>query len=205
MPRTTTSGAGLSERTRGASAPPKLVTPRLLLRGWLAVDLAPLRTINADQEVMALLGGPISAKASDMLVRRFHQKWKEEPRFGWWALERAGSGEMIGFVGLSRPDFDQPPAPCVEIGWRLARSAWGQGYATEAARACLAHAFEQIGLAEVLSFTTPDNLRSRRVMERLGMHHDPSGDFNHPLVPRHVTERHHVLYRLRATDWTREG
>ncbi|MEM9145230.1 MAG: GNAT family N-acetyltransferase [Pseudomonadota bacterium] len=183
------------------SVTPRLVTPRLHLRGWTEPDLARLAEINADPEVMAHLGGPLAREMSDLLVGRFLQKWAEEPRFGWWALERTGAAELIGFVGLGRPDFDKPPAPCVEIGWRLKRSAWGQGFATEAARACLAHAFDTVGLTEVLSFTTPDNARSRLVMERLGMEHDPAGDFDHPLVAEDSPLRRHVLYRLRISAW----
>lgn len=179
----------------------RLVTPRLHLRGWREADLAPLAAINADPEVMAHLGGPMSREASDLMVGRFLQKWDEEPRFGWWALERTGRAELIGFVGLARPDFDAPPAPCVEIGWRLKRAAWGQGLATEAARACLGHAFGPLGLAEILSFTTPDNLRSRAVMERIGMTRDPQGDFDHPLIAEDSPMRRHVLYRIAAADW----
>lgn len=180
---------------------PRLVTARLHLRGWREADLAALGAINADPAVMAHLGGPMEREASDLMVGRFLQKWQEEPRFGWWAVERTGRAGLIGFVGLGEPDFDDPPAPCVEIGWRLARTAWGQGLASEAARACLAHAFGGVGLAEVLSFTTPDNLRSRAVMERIGMTRDPDGDFDHPLIAEQSPLRRHVLYRIAAKDW----
>jgi ribosomal-protein-alanine N-acetyltransferase len=101
-----------------------------------------------------------------------------------------------GFIGLSSPGFEAHFTPCVEIGWRLARCAWGKGYATEGARLALAHGFDELRLPEIVSFTTVANLRSRRVMERLGMQHNPAEDFNHPRLPGHPLERH-VLYRLR--------
>ncbi len=184
-------------------AVPILETPRLRLRDWRAQDIAPLAALNRDPDVMAYLGGPVARQRSDLLVGRFIEKWTEEPRFGWWVLERQADAAFLGFVGLGWPDFREAPAPCVEIGWRLGRAAWGQGYATEAARACLAHGFERVGLAEILAFTVPQNLRSRKVMTRLGMQHDASGDFDHPLVPEDSPLRRHVLYRLSAARWRR--
>jgi RimJ/RimL family protein N-acetyltransferase len=178
---------------------PALQTARLRLRGWRVQDLAPLAAINADPEVMRHLGGPIERRQSDMIVARFLEKWREEPRFGWWALERAEDGAFLGFVGLGRPDFEEPPAPCVEIGWRLARGAWGQGFAAEAARACLRHGFRTVGLGEILAFTTPMNGPSRRLIERLGMQRDPGADFDHPLAAG--GGRRHLLFRLARAEW----
>ena len=102
----------------------------------------------------------------------------------------------MGFVGLNQPTWQAAFTPCTEIGWRLARSAWGKGYATEAAHAALAVAFGPVGLEEVVSFTTVENARSRAVMERLGMTHDPAEDFDHPNLPADSPVRRHVLYRL---------
>ncbi|MEM1346527.1 MAG: GNAT family N-acetyltransferase [Pseudomonadota bacterium] len=180
---------------------PLLATPRLTLRAWREADLAPLAALHADPEVMQYLGAPMTRMASDVLVGRFLQKWEEEPRFGWWALEESRTHTLIGFAGLARPDFTTPPAPCVEIGWRLARTAWGRGYASEAARACLEHGFRTVGLDEILSFTVPGNTRSRAVMARIGMTHDPQGDFEHPLLPEGSPLRRHVLYRLSRDAW----
>ncbi len=156
---------------------------------------------------MTHLGGPLSPRDSEMILGRFLQKWVEEPDFGWWALERRDSPGLIGFAGLGRPDFEEPPAPCVEIGWRLARGVWGLGYATEAARGCLAWGFGRVGLEEILSFTVPQNGRSRRVMDRIGLRHDPSGDFDHPLVPVESPLRRHLLYRISRAAWeaSRQG
>jgi len=180
---------------------PALETARLTLRGWEKHDLAPIAALNADPEVMAHIGPCMKMRQSDLLVGRFLQKWQEEPRFGWWAVEERGSGATLGFVGLNRPDFEMPCGPVVEIGWRLARAVWGKGYASEAARACLAHGFETVGLTEIVSFTVPANTRSRAVMERIGMRRDPEGDFDHPMVPQGSPLRRHVLYRIRRETW----
>lgn len=181
--------------------PPVLETPRLRLRGWCESDLAPFAALNADPLVTEHLGGPMTREESDLMVGRFLQKWTEQPAFGWWALEATGRG-FAGFVGLNVPDFDAPPAPCVEIGWRLAHDMWGRGLATEAAAACLDHAFTTAGLDEVVSFTVPANARSRAVMGRLGMIRDAAADFDHPLVAPDSPLRRHVLYRIARADWS---
>jgi len=117
--------------------------------------------------------------------------------FGLWAVEAPGVAPFMGFTGLAVPRFEAHFVPCVEIGWRIAREHWGRGYAPEAASKSLAHAFGPLGLDEVVSFTAVGNLRSRRVMEKLGMTHDPADDFDHPsLAPGHPLRRH-VLYRIR--------
>jgi RimJ/RimL family protein N-acetyltransferase len=121
---------------------------------------------------------------------------------GLFAVERRDDGAQLGFVGLAEPTFEAPFTPCVEIGWRLARSAWGHGYATEAARACLAHAFTTLALEEVVSFTAVPNDRSRAVMHRLGMTRDPAEDFDHPRVEPGHPLRRHVLHRLTARQWS---
>ena len=113
-----------------------------------------------------------------------------------WALEVVATGEFIGFTGLSVPRFETPFMPAVEIGWRLARSSWGQGYASEAARCALRFAFDEIGLDEVVSFTSTANVRSQAVMRRIGMTHDPADDFDHPMIADGHPLRRHVLYRI---------
>ena len=121
--------------------------------------------------------------------------------YGLWAVEVPGEASFIGFVGLSVPNFEAPFMPAVEVGWRLDQANWGRGYATEAARAAVADGFRRVGLAEIVSFTVPANVRSRRVMERLGMTHDPVDDFEHPRIPERHRLRHHVLYRLSRDRW----
>jgi len=177
-----------------------LRTDRLFLREWRDADRAPFAALNADPEVARYLPTPLDRAASDALVERMVAHWGEHG-FGLWAIERTDDGALIGFTGLYRPSFEAHFTPAVEVGWRLAREAWGAGYATEAARASLRFGFETVGLDEIVSFTVPANLRSRRVMERLGMHRDPDDDFDHPRLPPGDPLRRHVLYRLRREEW----
>ncbi len=172
-----------------------LTTPRLLLRRWREADREPFAELNAHPEVIEFLPRPLSRTESDALLTRLESHF-EQRGFGLWAVETA-STPFIGFIGLSVPGFDAHFTPCIEIGWRLARASWGRGYATEGARRALDFAFESLGIEEVVSFTAVDNVRSRRVMERLEMEYDPRDDFDHPaLAPGHPL-RAHVLYRAR--------
>jgi len=173
----------------------RLPTDRLLLRRWRPSDRAPFAALNADPEVMRWFPVTLSRDASDALADRIETAF-ERDGWGLWALEERASGRFLGFTGLARPGFEAHFTPAVEIGWRLARDAWGRGYATEAARAAAAFAFGEAGLDALVSFTAQGNERSRAVMRRLGMRHDPAEDFDHPgLPPRHPLRRH-VLYRL---------
>ncbi len=177
-----------------------LRTARLLLRDWRDDDLAPFAALNAHPEVTRYLPAPLSRAESDALALRIRRELLE-CGYGLWAVESPGEAPFLGFVGLAAPAFDAPFTPCVEVGWRLAWPFWGKGYATEAARAVLSHAFGPLGLREVVSFTTEANLASRRVMEKLGMRRDPREDFEHPsLRPGHPL-RPHVLYRIRREAW----
>lgn len=141
-------------------------TGRLLLRRWRDSDREPFAALNADPLVMEHFPATLSREESDALVDRIEAGF-EQNGFGLWAVEASGS--FIGFTGLSVPTFTARFTPCVEVGWRLARTAWGHGYATEAARAVLDHGFGGLGLAEIVSFTVVDNVRSRAVMRRIGM------------------------------------
>jgi RimJ/RimL family protein N-acetyltransferase len=176
--------------------PKRLETERLLLRRWRAEDREPFASINDDAKGMEFFPARLTREESDALVDRIEAHFAERG-FGAWAAELRGEGEFIGFIGLAVPQFDAHFTPCVEIGWRLARAHWGQGLATEGARAVMHYAFAELGLAEVVSFTVPGNVRSRRVMEKLGMTHDADDDFDHPGVPEGHRLQRHVLYRLR--------
>ena len=176
--------------------PPSLSTERLELRGWRDSDRAPFAAMNADPEVMRYFPAALSRAESAAFYERVRLSW-EQQGFDLWAAERREDARFIGFIGLSVPRFEAHFTPCVEIGWRLECSAWGHGYATEGARAALQFGFARLGLGEIVSFTAATNLRSRRVMERLGMRRDPADDFEHPLVPEGHPLRAHVLYRLR--------
>ncbi|MER5752793.1 GNAT family N-acetyltransferase [Streptomyces sp. NPDC002088] len=172
-----------------------LRTDRLILRPWRESDLAPWAAMNADPEVREYFPGLLTREQSDSSVARF-QAGLDERGWGWWAVEVVATGEFIGFTGLDPVDADMPFTG-VEAGWRLARPAWGHGYATEAARAALAFGFDDLGLAEILAVTAVGNLRSQAVMRRLGMTRDPADDFDDPGVPEGPLRRS-VLYRLRA-------
>ena len=156
--------------------------------------------MNADPVVMEHFPALLDRAASDELVDRILAHWAEHG-FGLWAVERHVDGMFIGFAGIYRPSFETHFTPAVEVGWRLARGAWGNGYATEAAEAAVRFGFEQAGLDEIVSFTVPANERSRRVMERIGMHRNPADDFDHPRIPLGHPLRRHVLYRLGRADW----
>ncbi|MEU9385803.1 GNAT family N-acetyltransferase [Streptomyces sp. NPDC048279] len=171
----------------------ELRTDRLLLRPWRDSDLAPWAALNADPEVREHLGDPLTREQSDASVARFQAEF-DRRGYGWWAVEVRATGEFIGFAGLDEVDEDVPFTG-VEIGWRLARAAWGQGYATEAALAVLAHGFDTLGLGEILAVTTAANLRSQAVMRRIGMTRDPAGDFDDPTAPEGPL-RPNVLHRI---------
>ena len=171
-----------------------LQTERLCLRRWLPSDRAPFAALNADPRVMEYFPAPLSPHESDALATRIEAHFAEHG-FGLWAVEIPHVVPFAGFIGLAIPRFTAHFTPCVEIGWRLAAAHWGQGYATEGARAVLRFGFETLGLNEIVSFTVPANHRSRRVMERIGMHHNPADDFDHPALPEGHLLRRHVLYR----------
>ncbi|MFC4534722.1 GNAT family N-acetyltransferase [Sphaerisporangium dianthi] len=177
-----------------------LKTGRLILRRWREDDLEPFAELNADPEVMEHFPFTLTREQSDAMAGRIMAAF-DEHGFGLWAVEVAGSGEFIGFTGLAVQSFEAHFTPAVEVGWRLRRKAWGQGYATEAATASLEYAFGPAGLARVISMTSTTNLRSQAVMRRLGMTRDAADDFDHPSIDEGSPLRRHVLYRLEASAW----
>jgi RimJ/RimL family protein N-acetyltransferase len=175
---------------------PELHTERLRLRRWLPSDRAPFAALNADPLVMEFFPSTLTRAESDGIADRIEALFDEQG-FGLWAVEVPGVVRFAGFVGLAVPRFTAHFTPCVEVGWRLAREHWGHGYATEAARASVAFAFESCHLAEVVALAVAGNTRSRRVMERIGMTYDPSDDFDHPMLDLADPLCRHVLYRIR--------
>jgi RimJ/RimL family protein N-acetyltransferase len=173
-----------------------LNTDRLLLREWRDEDRAPFAEMNADPLVMEYFVAPLSRSRSDEVVESFQNEFAEKG-FCPWALELVATKTFIGFVGLHAVPNEMAFAPAVEVGWRLAKAHWGMGYASEAGSASLRFAFETLRLSEVVSFTSALNLRSQRVMTRIGMARDERGDFEHPSVPEGHPLRPHVLYRIR--------
>ncbi|MEO0606455.1 MAG: GNAT family N-acetyltransferase [Myxococcota bacterium] len=176
---------------------PELETARLRLRHWRDADREPFAALNADPVVMEHFPSPMTAEESDRMVDRIEAVLADQP-YGLWAVEVREGPPFVGFVGLSAPSWEVAGlTPCVEVGWRLARHAWGHGYATEAARRVITYGLDELGLDEIVSFTVARNIRSTRLMERLGLVHDPSRDFDHPRLPGHPLERH-VLYAISA-------
>jgi len=180
---------------------PSIETARLLLRQWREDDKEPYAALNADPDVMEHFPSTVTRTESDAMVDRMVSVLAETGR-GLWATEVTATGTLIGFIGLNSPRFETAFTPCVEIGWRLAKHAWGNGYAPEGASAVLDFGFNHVGLPndEIVSFTTVANAKSRRVMEKIGLVHDPARDFDHPLL-RDWPDRRHVLYAISRERW----
>jgi RimJ/RimL family protein N-acetyltransferase len=172
-------------------------TERLIMRRWRAEDREPFAAMNADPEVMEHFPAPLTREQSDTMVDKIERHF-DKHGYSLWALEVRESGQFIGFTGLGWQTFDMPFLPAVEIGWRLARPAWGHGYAIEAARRAVEYAFTEAGLHSLISMTAVRNLRSRAVMERLGMTYE--ADFDHPWIPEGSALVPHVLYRLKRGE-----
>ena len=177
---------------------PLIETKRLILRQWKESDKAPFASLNADGEVMEFLPKLLTPEESDAMADR-HAKNIDNLGYGFFAVDVKDSDQFIGFVGLADATFEAHFTPAVEIGWRLARNAWGQGYATEAAKACLEFGFRKLKLSEIVSFTTIANKRSQRVMQKAGMVY--SGTFERTVLPEGHPLRPHVLYSITKNDW----
>jgi RimJ/RimL family protein N-acetyltransferase len=188
--------------------PQRLKTERLILRQWRDDDLRPYAALNADPRVRQFFPFALTPNRSDEEAAVLR---KDLAANGWgaWAVEVIGKVPFAGWVGLGPPDFQGLPAPfkvhstpLIEIGWRLAYECWGCGYATEAATAVAEFGFKVLDLPEIISFAPTGNLRSRKVMSKIGMIHDPDGDFFHPCAPpNHPFRPLFMLYRLRRSDF----
>jgi RimJ/RimL family protein N-acetyltransferase len=178
----------------------QIETERLLLRQWQPSDFPAFAQINSDDEVMRYFPAKLSEQESNPMAQRCHDLI-EQRGWGFWAAQEKSSSAFIGFIGLHIPIAELPFSPCVEIGWRLAQHAWGQGLATEGAAATLEFAFNTLSLPEVVAFTTLNNERSERVMQRLNMQKDQL-TFQHPALPDGHAMREHCLYRASAASPT---
>jgi RimJ/RimL family protein N-acetyltransferase len=174
-------------------------TPRLLLREWRDEDLEPFSLLNADERVCEFLGKTFTPEESRAMIERYQAHFREHG-FGIWAVEVKHGPAFIGYTGLWIQSFQAHFTPCIEIGWRLSFEYWGKGYATEAAKAVLNHAFTQLGIDEIVAFTVPKNGRSRAVMEKIGMKRDLHGDFDDPELPANHHLSRQVLYRVQSTQ-----
>ena len=176
---------------------PTIETARLILRDWRDDDVEPWVALNADPRVAEYLGRSFTPEFSEAAAIRIRAALRANG-YGWWAVEIRGGAPFAGVICLQDVPFDAPFTPAREIGWRLSHEHWGKGYATEGARAALDFAFERLGWNEVVAFTAASNVRSQRVMERLGMTHDPGDDFEHPRLAEGHPLRRHLLYRIRS-------
>jgi ribosomal-protein-alanine N-acetyltransferase len=173
-----------------------LETERLLLRRWQDSDREPFAAMNADPRVMEFFPSTLTREESDRLIDDIESHF-DNRGFGLFATELKSERALIGFIGLHVASFQAHFTPCVEIGWRIATPYWGKGLATEGSREVIRFAFEWLRLESLVSFTVPENVASRRLMEKLGMTHDPAEDFDHPRLPPGHRLRRHVLYRLK--------
>jgi len=172
-------------------------TERLILRAFRDEDRDPWAAMNADPEVMRHFPATLSQEEADSLIDRIN-KSIAETGVGFWAVERAEDGLFLGFAGLNCIGHDIPLKGEWEVGWRLARHAWGHGYATEAGRAALAHGFGELGLTRIVAYTANTNLPSEAVMQRIGMVRAPDLDMDHPLLPEGHPLRRHIVYLKEA-------
>lgn len=175
-------------------------TERLYLRTWQKTDAKPYFDINQDPRVIEFLRGPLTLAEVNQFMTVANQR-QENWGFTLWAAELKQTQELIGFIGLNYADLEVHFTPAVEIGWRLGSQYWGNGYATEGAKAALAFGFNTIALDEIVSFTVPMNQRSLRVMERIGLQRDLKGDFHHPKLALDHPLSQHVLYQLKKEDY----
>jgi RimJ/RimL family protein N-acetyltransferase len=177
-----------------------ITTPRLVLREWKDSDSEPFALLNADPRVMEFMPNALTREESDVFIERIKAHFAKHG-FGLFAASLGHDQKLVGFIGLTVRTFKTDFAPCTEIGWRLAAGYWNKGFATEGARAVLRHAFTTLNLPEVVSYTVPANVASRRVMEKIGLVHHQSEDFDHPNLPAGHPLRRHVLYRLGRSEW----
>jgi RimJ/RimL family protein N-acetyltransferase len=168
-------------------------TPRLVLREWIESDEMPYMALNADKEVMEFFPSIKSAVETLEQIERL-KRHMDEYGYGFFAVERKDNKELIGFTGLSHPGFQAEFTPCVEVGWRLSKENWGQGFATEAAKACLHFGFVKLGLDTIYAFTSIHNIRSENVMRKIGMIKECY--FDHPLIDDGSFLKKHVLYKV---------
>lgn len=178
-------------------------TERLILRAWRKEDLSVFVAMNSDPRVMEFMPATMSSAETEALLARIQAHF-DMHGYGLFALERKDTGAFIGYTGLLKVPFDAPFTPAVEIGWRLAYEAWGQGFATEAAQGALKYGFLEQNLPEIVSFTIRSNERSWRVMEKLGLARDKNGDFMHPRLAADHPFAPHILYRISAEDYRRK-
>jgi RimJ/RimL family protein N-acetyltransferase len=171
-------------------------TPRLVLREWRDSDVDGFAAMSGDPRVMEFFPSLLDRGQVVAHIARCRAHFAEHG-FGFLAIEVPGVADFVGLCGVAHVRFQAPFAPAVEIGWRVAYEHWGKGYATEAAKGVLDYGFQTLKLREIVAFAVVANTKSRRVMEKIGMTHDPADDFDHPALPAGHRLQRHVLYRTR--------
>ena len=179
-------------------------TERLILRTWKKEDAEAYFQINQDPKVIEFLRGPLTMEQVNDFIPAVNSHG-DKRGYTLWAACLKETGELMGFIGLNYTDWESHFTPAVEVGWRLGSQFWGKGYATEGAKASLDYGFKKCGLKEIVSFTVPANVRSLRVMEKIGLKRDVNGDFAHPKSPADHPLSQHILYRLRADEYLQGG
>ena len=177
-------------------------TERLILRTWKKEDADPYFQINQDPKVMEFLCGPLAMEQVNDFIPAVNSH-QDKHGYTLWAACLKETDELMGFIGLNYTTFESDFTTAVEVGWRLGSQYWGKGYATESAKASLKYGFEKCGLKEIVSFTVPANVRSLRVMEKIGLKRDLNGDFAHPKLAADHKLSHHFLYRLSADEYAK--
>jgi RimJ/RimL family protein N-acetyltransferase len=173
-------------------------TDRLILRLWRESDAEAFYRINSDEKVIEFLPGPLTMQQVTDFMAVMNQQWQER-HYTLWAAEEKASGKLAGFIGLSWLDLSPVAKPAVEIGWRLGSEFWGRGLATEGAMAAKEWGFQECGLDEIVAITVPANLRSQRVMAKLGMQRNPGADFPHPRLPADHRLSQHILFAVQKS------
>jgi RimJ/RimL family protein N-acetyltransferase len=169
-----------------------LETPRLILRQWKKTDHEPFVKLNMDKDVMGFFPSVLTKAESIAQIERLTSDI-DKFGYGFFAVERKDNREFIGFTGLAHPRFESYFTPCIEIGWRLNKENWGWGFATEAAKACLEYGLNDLGIDQIYSFTAVHNIRSEKVMQKIGM--IKQGYFEHPLMEDGHILKQHILYK----------
>jgi len=177
-----------------------LETDRLILRTWADSDLQPMHEINQDPKVMEYFPGLQDLKATKNFISKVNNHF-DKHGYSLYACLRKDSNQFIGFIGLLIADFEAHFTPATEIGWRLSSKHWGQGFATEGAKAVLDYAFKELKVPEIVSFTAKDNSKSMRVMHKIGLQHNADDDFDNPNLDDNSPLKRHVLYRLTRDEY----
>jgi len=179
-------------------------TDRLILRTWTDSDLQPMFAINQDPKVMEYFPGLQDLETTKNFIAKVNNHF-EKHGYSLYACVRKDSNEFIGFIGLLIADFEAHFTPATEIGWRLSSKHWGQGFATEGAKAVLDYAFRELKIPEIVSFTAEGNAKSIKVMQKIGLRHNANDDFDHPKLDDTSPLKRHVLYRLSNEQYSDRG